>query len=191
MQSVAVLISILVLCCMASARRGMHKLAVRHLEARQNCNFPTDYPPRCIQAFTDFSNSDDITPALLDGICEEACVGPLNDYFECLLRDKGYADYFCVKQNDDYCLVIGSNVADTCDTCDDGKCPDDCRSCLSRYVGDLSCCFDQYRSYSFVNATDLEKDDCGNTYNTCSGGAIAVPTVLTALLLMVMAAIVM
>ena len=102
------------------------------------------------------------------------------------------------------------------------SCPDTCRSCLSGDVNDLiSWCYDQYRStsYSFLNVTELEEDECGNRYDTCnstcigcncnstcvgnncnstcvsdncSGGAIAVPTVLTALivLLMVMAAIV-
>ena len=190
MQSIVVLL--LALCCMASAHQGLRNMAIRNLEARQNCGFPTDYPPRCIQAFADLNNNDDITPALLDGICEEACIGPLDNYFKCILNETGYGDYLCVKQNGEYCQIIGSDAVDTCDTCDDGRCPDTCRSCLSRYVGDLSCCFDQYKSYSFFNITDVEKDDCGNTYNTCSsGGAIAVPTVLTALLLMVMAAIVM
>ena len=62
---------------------------------------------------------------------------------------------------------------------------------MSHYVDDLSCCVDQYRKYSFVNISAIEEDSCGNHYGACSGGAIAVPTVLTALLLMMMAAIVM
>ena len=198
MQSVPVLI--LVLCCMASAHKAIHHKAIHHLKARQDCSLPNNYPDRCIQAFDDFTNSDldDVTTALLDGICEEACVGPLNDYFECLSRSgeqwQGYTDYLCAKQNDKYCLIIYLDLFNTCDDCENENetCPDTCRSCVSRYVDDLSCCFDQYRSNGYINATELQEDGCGNRYDTCSdrsGSAIAVPTVLTALLLMVMAAI--
>ena len=50
MQSIAVLL--LALCCMASAHRpmGICKMAIRHLEARQNCDLPSDFPQRCIDA---------------------------------------------------------------------------------------------------------------------------------------------
>ena len=193
MQSVAVLISILVLCCMASARRGMHKLAIRHLEARQsqNCSI-LDVPISCLEAFGDFdSNDTDVLSATLDVFCGDHCVGPLNDFFECLL---GYsAQYVCERQNGQYCIITVSDLSNTCegDCPDDDTCPDACRRCVSPFVDDLSCCINQYRSYSFVNISELEEDPCGNRYNTCSGGAIAVPTVLTALLLMVMAAIAM
>ena len=132
------------------------------------------------------------TPALFDSFCEEVCVGPLDDYYECVFGEKGYADYLCVKQNNAYCVITYTDIIDECDGCNDETCPDTCRSCLRPRVSGLSCCLDQYRSYSFINITELEMDNCGNTYNICSsGGAIAVPTVLTALLLMVMAAIVM
>ena len=188
MQSVPRLI--LVLCCMASAHRAIHNMAIHHLEARQDCStsLPDD---RCIEAYNNFVNSYDPTTALLDGFCEEACVGQLDDYSECLNGEAGYVDVLCVKQNNEYCYIPYVDQLTTCDDCN-GTCTDTCRSCLSDYVDDLSCCYDQYRSYStsIVNVTALEDFGCGHDY-TCSGGAIAVPTVLTALLLMVMAAIVM
>ena len=131
-----------------------------------------------------YNSDDNIAPALLDGICKDDCVGPLNDYFECLLGYQGYADYLCVRQNNEYCLVIRLDVYNTCGDDCDKACNDTCCLCLSGYVDDFSCCLDQYRShmYSFVNVTELEEDVCGNRYDTCSGSAIAVPTVLTALL---------
>ena len=98
-----------------------------------------------------------------------------------------------MRQNNEYCLVIRLDVYNTCGDDCDKPCNDTCHLCLSGYVDDLSCCLDHYRShmYSFVNVTELEEEVCGNRYDTCSGSAIAVPTVLTALLLMMMAAIVM
>ena len=103
MQSVPVLI--LVLCCMASAHRAIHNMAIRHLEARQDCSasLPDD---RCLQAYNKFTNSlYNLTTALLDGICEEACVGPLDKYLECLWGEADYATALCVKQNNKYCYI--------------------------------------------------------------------------------------
>ena len=171
---------------MASAHKAIHNRVIHHLERRQDCSLPTDYPARCIQVFIDLANGiANVTPALLDGICEEACIGPLKD---CTMGDDG----LCVKQNDEYCYIITMNLINTCGDCNE-TCTDTCRLCLSDFVDDFSCCVDQYRSYSSFNITESEKDMCGNRYDTCrdmSGGAIAVPTVLTALLLMALAAIV-
>ena len=200
MQSVPVLI--LVLCCMASAHRAIHNImATRHLEARQDCSFPPDdYPKNCLAFFNLFNNTfnGNSASAILEGFCEDQdCTVPLNDYYKCDLGFDSYSDFFCARHNNEYCLVTLYYVDDACNYCtNNGTCPATCRSCLSRYVDDLSCCIDQYRRISFLYVVfpDLDfQDECGNTYDTCStsGGAIAVPTVLTALLLMVMAAIVM
>ena len=56
MQSVPVLI--LVLCCMASAHRAIHNMAIRHLEARQGCSLPDDYPDMCVQALGDLNTNN-------------------------------------------------------------------------------------------------------------------------------------
>ena len=180
---------------MASARRGMHKLAVRHLEARQNCDVPTS----CLEQLEAFgeafdSNDTDVASAALDVVCSDRCVGPLDDFFECSLRYQRYAQFVCEQQDGQYCFVTIVDFSNACggDCPDDDTCPDACSRCVRPYVNDLSCCANQYRSYSFYNISEMDLEDpCGNRYDTCSGGAIAVPTVLTALLLMVMAAIVM
>ena len=160
---------------MASTHRAIHNMAIRHLEASTNCSNPSPWPAKCAKAMSEYSNSDAVTPAILDGVCEKICIGPLNEYFECISGVKRYANYMCVKENNKYCLVIRSDRWNTCfDTyeCDGETCPGNCRSCLSRYIDDVSCCYDQYERYGFMNITKRETDECGNTYNTCSGGAI-------------------
>ena len=80
---------------MASAHRAIHNMAIRHLEARQDCSASLPDDDRCLQAYINFANSlytGNLTTALLDGICEEVCIGPLDDYFECLNGEPGYAD---------------------------------------------------------------------------------------------------
>ena len=193
MQSVPVLI--LVLCCMASAHRAIHNMAIRHIEARQSqdCSI-TNIPTSCVEAVGKLNTNDaDILSAALDVICGDRCVGPLDDYYECLSGYERYVEYICERQDGQYCLVTTADLLNTCDGdgCPFETCSDSCYSCVSRYVDDLSCCVDQYRKYSFVHISAIEEDSCGNHYGACSGGAIAVPTVLTALLLMVMTAIVM
>ena len=52
------------------------------------------------------------------------------------------------------------------------------------------CCTAGWQSLSYSAVPVISTDVCGNTYDTCggtnnSGGAMAVPTVLTALVLMV------
>ena len=197
MQSVPVLI--LVLCCMASAHRAIHDLDIRHIhvEAKQDCGSgfpPDDYPKNCLAYYNAFN---DIDTAILEGFCKDQdCIVPLNDYYKCALGFDSYSDYLCARHNNEYCLVTYNYMTDACNYCTySGTCTDTCRSCLSRYVDDLSCCFDQYRGSVPDYYLAYDQDVCGNTYDTCStsGSAIAVPTILTALLvlLMVMAAIVM
>ena len=197
-SSSSVPVLILVLCCMASAHKAIHNRAIHHLKNRQDC-LPANIPQRCADAlmeFDDFNSTDPTTiNPILDNFCSQICIEPLNAYYECLWGDNyaNYANYLCLTQNNIYCVVnylYYDICLDACNTCTDA-----CRSCLDSLVNPLSCCVVQYYRFTFEDISDYENADvCGNNYTTCSisnsGGAIAVPTVLTALLLMVMAAIV-
>ena len=190
-SSSSVPVLILVLCCMVSAhvQRGIHPPV-------RDCNVSTDVPQRCTDAFqylADNHRSNSTVPSpIMDTICGESCNG-LDPYIGCLNEDEDYYEYLCLRQNSQYCFIT---TLDYTISCEDiiclTECSDDCRSCLDNYVNDISCCQMQYQRFPSITDDDsaITTDVCGNTYDTCSGGAIAVPTVLTALLLMVMAAIV-
>ena len=162
----------------------------KHLQGKQACNFPTDYPQSCTNAALNLGTTSDTTD-LLDTLCSDACRGPLDDYYKCLgIQD--YSEYLCLQQNNQYCYVtfldVTACLASSCST----GCNDDCSSCLDDVANDFSCCADQYQHLS-SSVSIPTIDICGNSYGTCSnsGGATAVPTVLAALLLMVMAIFVM
>ena len=183
-SSSSVPVLILVLCYMASAHKAIH------LQGRQQgCDLPT--PQRCANAFLDLDrNSTSLNP-FLDIICSDTCSESVRQYYECSEGNDIY-ELVCLQQNNRYCLSISfdyqSCILSNCIT----GCSDDCRSCLGDYTNDVSCCQMQYQRFPFYNDSfTITTDVCSNSYDTCSGGAIAVPTVLTALLLMVMAAIVM
>ena len=188
-SSVPVLI--LVLCCMASAHKAIH------LQGRQqDCDLPDDTPQRCASIISDLasslaSNSTILNP-ILDIICSRTCSESVGQYIDCLQGSDIY-ELLCLQQNNGYCYTITLDRSSLCllPNCATG-CSDNCRSCLDGYTNDISCCQMQYqRLPSFDDISIITTDVCRNTYDTCSGGAIAVPTVLTALLLMVMAAVVM
>ena len=174
----------LVLCCMASAHNASAK-------ERQSCNLPEDIPQNCLDAISDYDTSRNLTAtsSALDTLCSDTCSNQLGPYYECLFVFN--SEYLCARLNDQYCLVIGSNYAECLGINCIAGCSDDCRSCLDGFVNDISCCLTYISSSSIPDSAIITTDVCGNSYDTCSGGAIAVPTVLTALLLMVMAAIVM
>ena len=189
-SSSSVPVLILVLCCMASAHNA---------KERQSCNFPDNYPQRCLYAIFDLigSNLTDLNSAL-DTLCNDTTCSDHSDqldtYYECLLGIANYSEFLCTElQDGQYCHVIREDYLSSCllTKCLT-RCNDDCRSCLDDFVDDISCCGAQYQRLSSVpDYAVITTDVCRNSYDTCSGGAIAVPTVLTALLLMVMAAIAM
>ena len=192
-SSSSVPVLILVLCCVASAHKAIH------LQGRQICNLPDDTPPRCASAVSDLvinlisnSNSTLLNP-ILDIICSRTCSGSVGQYIDCSQGDDDAYEFLCLQQNSGYCYTItldrfSSCLLPNCAT----ECSNNCRSCLDGYTNDISCCQMQYQRFpSYDDNSTITTDVCRNTYDTCSGGAIAVPTVLTALLLMVMAAIVM
>ena len=195
-SSSSVPVLILVLCCMASAHKAIH------LQGRQICSLPNDTPPRCANIIPDLarnlmSNSTFLNP-ILDIICSGNCSESVGPYIDCFQGDNDAYKSLCLQQNDGYCYTTLLDYRScNCIT----RCSDDCRSCLDGYINDISCCQMQYQRFpSNDDSSTITTDVCGNRYDTCngtcygdncSGSAIAVPTVLTALLLMVMAAIVM
>ena len=180
MQSVPVLI--LVLCCMASAHRAIH-----YLEGRQG-SLP---PDECLQAFSDLGNATiaddlDALTRILDLLCGDTCSRFLPES----------SSEVCVRQNDKYCYATSVDLTASCIGFCAIQCTDRCQTCVDDFANDYNCCLAEYERLG-MNATIGPGEICDLSPNACrddsdtSGGAIAVPTVLTALLLMVMAAIVM
>ena len=184
-SSSSVPVLILVLCCMAST-------SAHNAKKRQDCNLPENIPQSCMDADFTFSRNFTAVSSALDTLCSDTCTDQLGPYYDCLF---GFdSDFLCAQQNGQYCFVIGIDRQISCltDTNCTG-CSNDCRSCLDGFVNDISCCLTYISLSSIPDSAMITTDVCGNTYDTCStsGSAIAVPTVLTALLVMVMAAIVM
>ena len=177
MQSVPVLI--LVLCCMASAHRAIH-----YLEGRQG-SLP---PDECLQAFSDLGNATiaddlDALTRILDLLCGDTCSRFL---------PKSSSEV-CVRQNNKYCYATSVDLTASCIGFCAIQCTDRCQTCVDDFANDYNCCLAEYERLD-VNVTIGPGEICDLSPDACrvrSGGAIVVPTVLTALLLMVMAAIVM
>ena len=208
-SSSSVPVLILVLCCVASTHRALYDSAIHHLERRQekyeNCTLPTPLP--CTGALVEYNrNPHNVTAATLDVACSHACLEPLNAFFLCHIGYEHFADFLCIEHyNNEYCIILYQNYNHSCllpNSCN-VACTNDCRSCQEDFINDLTCCWIQsvHYNFSFLSSlSDSSADACVNRFDTCngtcygdncSGGAIAVPTVLTALLLMMMAAIVM
>ena len=197
---------------MASAHKtikAMPKMVMQedviYRERKQDCKLPTEQ--KCADAVKeyddyDFTDTTNLTH-VLDKLCDQDCRDPLNAYYECSKKGKkNYADFLCVMQNNKYCFFTTTDYNVSCGppcTCNSQECREECaspecRSCLDRYFDDFSCCLAEYkRQFPTYAANFNDSDFCNNAYTACStsGSAIAVPTVLTALLLIVMAAIVM
>ena len=200
-SSSSVPVLILVLCCMASAL-NMHS---RALEGNENCTLRA--PPQCINALVQYGrNPNNASASILDVACSQDCLELVNDFYLCYFGYERFGHFLCLKNGDNYCIVRHDNYNNTChhpNNCA-AECTETCRLCQDEFIEDLTCCAVQYREFDFFDDLDDPDnhacvDSFDDTYTcngicygeNCSGGAIAVPTILTALLLMVMAAIVM
>ena len=159
---------------MASAHRAIH-----FLEGRQ------DIPTECMEAVNALgdaiiANDLDALTRILDILCSDTC-------------SRFLSPGLCVRQNGQYCYVTSWGLTSSCVSFCVPSCTDHCQTCVDDFANDYNCCLAEYERLG-VNATIGLGEICDLSPNACrdtSGGAIAVPTVLTALLLMVMAAIVM